>query len=89
MEQMHDRRFVVAAGRLGRVFAYAMKVMTVSAAIMALGYRPSLVNAATVTIYPVVTGRLAVIGRVQDSRRRHVALLALAGWRRCARGRWG
>src|SRR4249919_2046587 len=65
--------------RFGRAFAYAMMVMTVTAAIMALGYRPNRVNvvAATVTFYLVCTGLLAVIRRVQDSRRLHVALLAL------------
>jgi hypothetical protein len=67
--------------RFGRAFAYAMMVMTVTAAVMALGYRPNRVNvvAATVTFYLVCTGLLAVIRRVQDSRWLHVALLALGG----------
>ena len=65
--------------RFGRVFAYAMMVMTVSAAIMALGFRPNRVNvvAAAVTFYLVATGLLAVIRSVQDARRLHLALLAL------------
>ena len=65
--------------RFGRVFAYAMMVMTVSAAIMALGFRPNRVNvvAAAVTFYLVATGLLVVVRRVQDTRRLHAALLAL------------
>jgi len=67
--------------RFGRVFAYAMMIMTVSAAIMALGYRPNRVNvvAATITFYLVVTGLLTVIRHVQDSRRLHIVLLVLGG----------
>jgi uncharacterized membrane protein len=65
--------------RFGRAFGYAMMVMTVTAAIMALGYRPNRVNviAATITFYLACTGLLVVIRRVQDSRRLHLALLAL------------
>ena len=49
--------------RVGRVFAYAMMTMTVSAAILALSARPNRVNvvAALVTFYLVCTGLLAVI----------------------------
>jgi uncharacterized membrane protein len=65
--------------RFGRVFAYAMMAMTVSAAIMALTYRPNRVNvvAASVTFYLVCTGLLAVIRSVPESRRLHIGLLVL------------
>ena len=65
--------------RSGRVFAYAMMLMTVSAAVMALTYRPNRVNvvAATVTFYLVATGLLAVIRRAEDARPWHLALSAL------------
>ena len=65
--------------RFGRAFAYAMMTMTVSAAIMALSYRPNRVNviAATITFYLVCTGLLAVIRGVPDSRRLHIGLMVL------------
>ena len=65
--------------RFGRAFAYAMMAMTVSAAIMALSYRPNRCNvvAASVTFYLVCTGLLAVIRRVQDSVVLHQALFGL------------
>jgi uncharacterized membrane protein len=65
--------------RFGRAFAYAMMAMTVSAAIMALTFRPNRCNvvAASVTFYLVATGLLTVIRGVQDSRRLHLGLLAL------------
>ena len=75
--------------RFGRIFAYAMLAMTVSACALALTYRPNRVNAvaATVTFYLVITGLLTVIGRGQNLRGAQRALFAIGlagsaiGWK--------
>lgn len=74
--------------RAGRTFAYAMLVMTGSALLMALVFRPNRSNlvAASVTLYLVASGLLTVIRRMPDAPRLYDGLFgfgffaAVAAW---------
>lgn len=63
----------------GRVFGYAMFVMTLSAAVIAGFLRPNPGNvlAASTTLYLAATGWLAARPGPHGARRRHIALAAL------------
>jgi uncharacterized membrane protein len=65
--------------RFGRLFAYAMMLMTTSGAFMALTFRPNRSNiiAASITFYLVATGLLTVIRTVRQAPRLYDTLFGL------------
>jgi hypothetical protein len=65
--------------RSGRIFAYAMMLMTTTGALVALAFRPNRSNviAASITFYLVATGLLTVIRTVRQAPRLYDTLFGL------------
>jgi hypothetical protein len=75
--------------RFGRAFGYAMLVMTLSAATLALTYRPNRVNVvvACITFYLVATGLLTVLRSLKQAPRLYDALAGFGFF--ASVGAWG